>query len=88
MPVIMVAGVRRLETIRDIITSGDADMVALSRALIRDPGLVARWQRGEVRPATGISGNQCLAISAGGEPLVCGEDRRLRGRAGRPVVRS
>jgi 2,4-dienoyl-CoA reductase-like NADH-dependent reductase (Old Yellow Enzyme family) len=78
VPVIMVAGVRRLETACDIVASGDADMVALCRPLIREPGLVARWQRGETEPATCISCNRCLRISAGGEPLVCGEDRRLR----------
>lgn len=81
VPVIMVAGVRRLETARDIIASGDADMVALSRPFIREPGLVARWRRGGIRPATCISCNRCLALSARGEPLECGEDRRLRERA-------
>ena len=80
VPVIMVAGVRRLGTARDIIAGGEADMVALSRPLIREPGLVARWERGETEPATCISCNRCLRISARGEPLVCGEDRRLRER--------
>lgn len=81
VPVIAVAGIRRLATAEDIVASGDADMVALSRPLIREAGLVARWRNGETAPATCISCNRCLTISARGEPLECGEERRLRERA-------
>ncbi len=80
VPVIAVAGIRRLATAEDIIASGDADMVALCRPLIREPGLVARWEKGETAPATCISCNRCLTVSAGGVSLECGEDRRLRER--------
>ena len=78
VPVMTVAGIRRLATAEDIVASGDADMVALCRPLIREPGLVARWQDGETAPGTCISCNRCLTVAAGGVPLECGEDRRLR----------
>ncbi len=83
VPVIAVAGVRRLATAEDIVSSGDADMVALSRPLIREPGLVARWGNGETSPATCISCNRCGTDASRGDSLECGEDRRLRERTNR-----
>jgi len=78
VPVMVVAGIRRLETAQNIVDSGDADMVSMCRPFIREPGLVARWQRGETAKATCISCNRCFPIIARGEPLECGEERRLR----------
>ncbi len=82
VPVIAVCGIRRLATAEDIVASGDADMVALSRPLIREPGLVARWQTGDTGHATCISCQKCLLTSRDGQPLECGEERRLRQAAG------
>ncbi len=82
VPVAVVAGIRTLDTARNIIDSGDADMVAMCRPLIREPHLIARWRRGETDRATCISCNRCMPIVARGEPLECGEDRRLREKAG------
>jgi len=81
VPVIVVAGIRSLEIIKDIVASGDADMVSMSRPFIREPGLVARWQAGDSAPAKCISCNRCMAIVRKGEPLECGEERRLREEA-------
>ncbi len=82
VPVILVGGIRSLEMAKSIVDSGDADLISLSRPLIREPGLVARWQRGETEPAKCISCNKCMAIVGKGEPLQCGEERRLREEAG------
>ncbi len=76
VPVIAVGGIRTLEMARNIIESGDADLVSMCRPLIREPGLIARWQRGETTPALCISCNKCMAIAAKGDPLECGEERR------------
>lgn len=73
VPVIAVGGIRSLEMARSIVESGDADLVALSRPFIREPDLIARWQRGDTRPADCISCNKCLVILAKGEPLRCGQ---------------
>ena len=80
VPVAAVAGIRTMDTARNIIDSGDADMVAMCRPFIREPHLIARWRRGETDAATCISCNRCMPIVARGEPLECGEDRRLRER--------
>ena len=81
VPVILVAGIRSLETAQDIVTSSDADMVSMCRPFIREPHLVARWQRGESTPATCITCNRCMAIVQRAGSLECGEDRRLREEA-------
>ena len=84
VPVAVVAGIRTLDTARDIVVSGDADMVAMCRPFIREPHLVTRWRRGDTDAATCISCNRCMPIVAHGEPLECGEDRRLREEAAAP----
>ena len=77
VPVAVVNGIRSLEQAKDIIDSGDADMVSLSRPFIREPHLVLRWQKGDTRPAICISCSRCFPIVARGEPLECGEERRI-----------
>jgi 2,4-dienoyl-CoA reductase-like NADH-dependent reductase (Old Yellow Enzyme family) len=78
VPVMVVGGIRSLETAQSIVDSGDADLISLCRPFIREPGLVARWQRGEANPARCISCRKCMAVVGKGEPLECGEERRLR----------
>lgn len=81
IPVAVVAGIRSLEVAVDIVSSGDADQVSMCRPFIREPHLVARWQRGDIAPATCISCNRCMLLVRRGQPLECGEDRRLREQA-------
>lgn len=71
MPVILVGGIRSLETAEDIVSSGTADMVALSRPLIREPGLIARWQSGDTAPSACVSDNLCFVPARKGEGLSC-----------------
>jgi len=81
VPVICVAGIRSLGMAQDIVDSVDADLVSMCRPFIREPGLLVRWQRGETALAKCISCNRCFPIVARGEPLECGEERRLREEA-------
>ncbi|MFC1920453.1 NADH:flavin oxidoreductase [Chloroflexota bacterium] len=78
IPVMAVAGIRSLEMSEDIVNSGDADLISMCRSFIREPDIINRWQRGETEPATCISCNKCFGVMAKGDPLECGEDRRLR----------
>jgi len=73
-PVILVGGIRSLEMAHSIIDSGDADLIAMCRPFIREPDLIARWQKGERSPARCISCNKCMAIAARGEPLRCAQE--------------
>lgn len=81
IPVMAVGGIRSLEMAKSIVSSGDADLISMSRPFIREPDLVTRWQIGKIEPAKCISCNKCFAVIAGGEPLECGEERRLREEA-------
>lgn len=81
VPVMVVGGIRSLEMAKSIVDSGDADLISMCRPFIREPGLVARWQRGEGEPARCISCSKCHAIVGRGETLECGEERRLREEA-------
>jgi len=78
VPVILVGGIRTPETAESVIDSGDADLVSMCRPFIREPGLLLRWQAGDRSPAKCISCNRCFPIVSRGEPLECGEERRLR----------
>jgi 2,4-dienoyl-CoA reductase-like NADH-dependent reductase (Old Yellow Enzyme family) len=60
VPVIMVGGLRSLELMEEAVATGEADFVALSRPLIREPDLVASWRAGQDRRPTCISCNQCF----------------------------
>jgi 2,4-dienoyl-CoA reductase-like NADH-dependent reductase (Old Yellow Enzyme family) len=81
IPVMLVGGIRSLEMAEDILRSGDADMISMSRPLVREPGLIARWRRGDTAPAKCLSCNKCFGFGARGAPLECGEERRLREEA-------
>lgn len=80
IPVAVVGGIRSLEMAEDIVKSGDADLIALCRPLIREPSLIRRWLEGDRRPAICISCAKCMALCRRGEPLECGEELRLRTR--------
>jgi 2,4-dienoyl-CoA reductase-like NADH-dependent reductase (Old Yellow Enzyme family) len=77
IPVMLVGGIRSLSLAGNILESGDADMISMARPLIREPDLIARWQRGDTAPAKCISCAKCLAAGLQGGPLACEEERRL-----------
>ena len=81
IPVMLVGGIRSPSMVEDILSSGDADMISMCRPFIREPHLIERWQRGDAAPATCISCNKCFSFGVRGEPLECGEDRRLQDEA-------
>jgi 2,4-dienoyl-CoA reductase-like NADH-dependent reductase (Old Yellow Enzyme family) len=60
IPVILVGGLRTPGVMEKAMLDSAADFVALCRPLIREPGLVKRWQEGDLAKATCISCNQCF----------------------------
>ncbi len=80
IPLILVGGVRSLATAEDLVASGAADMVALSRPLIREPGLIARWQAGDDAPSPCVSDNLCFVPLRKGEGVSCLTEARERRR--------
>ncbi len=78
VPVILVGGIRSLETAQDIVDSGDADLISMSRPLIREPGLISRWQRGDTRSAKCISCLNCQPFKD--KPIQCAQELRVHKR--------
>ena len=62
--VVLVGGVRSLETANAVLAKTAIRYIALSRPLIREPNLINRWQKGDVRPSACISCNACYRTSA------------------------
>jgi 2,4-dienoyl-CoA reductase-like NADH-dependent reductase (Old Yellow Enzyme family) len=71
LPVCAVGGIRTLEMVESILSEGTADMISLSRPLIREPGLVNRWASGDTTPAKCISCNGCFNLMVKGQGLYC-----------------
>jgi 2,4-dienoyl-CoA reductase-like NADH-dependent reductase (Old Yellow Enzyme family) len=75
--VILVGGMRTTSIMRDVIGSGDADLVAMARPLIREPDLVAQIAAGREGQVDCTSCNLCL-IHEGHHPLQCWRTPRIR----------
>lgn len=60
LPLMLLGGINRLDTMRTALDAG-FDLVALGRALIRDPDLVLRMRRGELEASRCDHCNQCVA---------------------------
>ena len=71
IPVIMVGGLRSFDVAAEVIRDGTADLLALSRPLIREPNLLARWQEGDRTPATCVSCNLCMEALLEAKPFGC-----------------
>ena len=70
IPVILVGGIRTTQTMADILQSGDADFLAMSRPFIREPDLPHKLAAGRTGTVECVSCNMCLAHD-GFEPLRC-----------------
>ncbi|MEN2986199.1 MAG: NADH:flavin oxidoreductase [Thermodesulfovibrionaceae bacterium] len=58
-PIILVGGIRSRAVAEDILQKEDADLISLSRPLIREPNLPKKWMKGKEK-ADCISCNGCL----------------------------
>jgi 2,4-dienoyl-CoA reductase-like NADH-dependent reductase (Old Yellow Enzyme family) len=70
-PTIMMGGRRSYELAEEMIGKGETDMIGMCRPLIREPGLVRRWEDGDPRKAACVSCNKCGLGLARNMPLAC-----------------
>jgi 2,4-dienoyl-CoA reductase-like NADH-dependent reductase (Old Yellow Enzyme family) len=75
LPVSAVGGIRKPDMIERILSEGVADMISLSRPLIREPDLVHRWAKGDKAPARCISCNGCFKMMMKGKGLFCVQEQ-------------
>lgn len=71
VPLMLVGGIRSFEVAEELVRSGTADYISLSRPLICEPGLVKRWRQGDRRPAQCVSDNACFGPALDGTGLYC-----------------
>jgi 2,4-dienoyl-CoA reductase-like NADH-dependent reductase (Old Yellow Enzyme family) len=71
VPVGVVGGLRSLETLEDLLFEGVGDFFSLSRPLIWEPDLPARWAAGDRSPARCISCNGCFVAGREGRGVRC-----------------
>jgi 2,4-dienoyl-CoA reductase-like NADH-dependent reductase (Old Yellow Enzyme family) len=73
MPLILLGGINKLETIRQGLDEGFA-FVAMARALLREPDLIARMQKGASQEGICIHCNKCMPTISSGTRCVLVED--------------
>lgn len=71
LPLILVGGMRSFSVAEQIIDSGIADYISMCRPLVREPGLIKRWQSGDTSPSTCKSDNLCFGPAMSGKGIYC-----------------
>ena len=71
VPVMMVGGLRTPALMEEVIQNGEADLISLSRPLIKEPALIRDWQQDDRHRATCISCNKCFEALLKGQALRC-----------------
>jgi 2,4-dienoyl-CoA reductase-like NADH-dependent reductase (Old Yellow Enzyme family) len=78
VPIILVGGMRSLKAANKVLGSGGADLVSMSRPLIRQPNLIKRWKDGDPKKAKCVSCNQCFGAAMSSEGVHCVLERRVK----------
>jgi len=71
VPLILVGGIRSYGVSEKLIEDSHADYIALSRPLIREPHLIARWKSGDTRKSECGSCNKCFGPILRGKGMRC-----------------
>ena len=71
IPLMLVGGIRSIEVAEELLASGFADFISLSRPLIGEPDLVKRWHAGDRHMAECLSCNSCFGPAVEGKGLYC-----------------
>ncbi|MFP4213607.1 MAG: NADH:flavin oxidoreductase [Desulfohalobiaceae bacterium] len=71
LPLILVGGIRSPEVAENLVTQDQADLISMSRPLVREPDLIQRWRSGNREPAACISDNKCFKPILNGEGIYC-----------------
>ena len=69
MPLILLGGVNRLETVESALAEGFS-FVAMARALLREPDLIRRWEKGSDDEGLCIHCNKCMPTIYSGTRCV------------------
>ena len=86
MPLILLGGINRLDTMTEAIADEAFAFVALGRALLREPDLVAKLGRGESRESLCIHCNKCMPTIYRGTHCVLVPPADLPARPADPLL--
>ena len=76
LPLVLLGGINRLDTVTRAIDEGFG-FVALGRALLREPDLLLRWQKGDLSEALCVHCNKCMpTIYSGTHCVLVPHDKR------------
>ena len=76
MPLILLGGINRLETVEQALAEG-FDFVSMGRGLLRDPDLINRWKSGDGTESLCVHCNKCMpSIYAGTHCVLVEADQR------------
>ena len=73
MPLVLLGGVDRLDTVEGAVAEGFS-FVAMARALLREPDLVSRWEKGVADDGLCIHCNKCMPTIYSGTRCVLVEE--------------
>lgn len=73
LPLILLGGINRLDTVSDALDEGFA-FVAMARALLREPNLLNRWQAGKTDEGLCVHCNKCMPTTYSRTRCVLVED--------------
>ena len=82
IPIILVGGIRSFSVAERMVNDHIADYISMCRSFIREPGLINRWQSGDLRKATCLSDSKCLRPSLAGKGAYCVVEKRLQDKEG------
>ena len=71
VPLILVGGIRSLETAERLLNDGYADYFSICRPFVREPDLIKRWAAGDRRKSTCISDSLCRDAAFSGDGIHC-----------------
>jgi 2,4-dienoyl-CoA reductase-like NADH-dependent reductase (Old Yellow Enzyme family) len=80
VPLILVGGIRSYSVAEQLVETGLADYISLSRPFIREPHLIDRWKSGDTGKATCLSDNMCFNPIRAGQGLYCYTEKESRGK--------
>jgi 2,4-dienoyl-CoA reductase-like NADH-dependent reductase (Old Yellow Enzyme family) len=81
IPLMLVGGIRSYEVADELVKSGTSDYISMARPFICEPGLIKRWQEGDLRKAECISCNSCFGPPSEGKGFYCVTSAKKRGKA-------
>ncbi len=76
LPVILVGGIRSMALASEIVNSGEADLISMSRPFIREPDVLKKWQEKAGNVSNCVSCNRCFPFRDPEAGVICRKEER------------